>query len=53
MSFRAGVVMIVIIIILLGATGGDASAASVGRAVGGSVHWIGVAWNEMVGSAGA
>lgn len=53
MSFKSGVVMILVIIVLLGATGGDASAASVGRAIGGSVHWISVAWSTMVGSASA
>lgn len=53
MSFKSGVVMIVIIVILLGATGGDASAASVGRAIGGSFHWVSVAWSSMIGSASA
>ncbi len=53
MSLKAGVVVLVLVVILLGATGGDTSAASVGRAVGGSVHWIAVAWKSMVGSASA
>jgi len=51
MSVKAGLITLVIVVILLGATGGDASAASVGRAVGGSVHWVSVAWHAMTGSA--
>ena len=51
MSLKAGLITLVVVVILLGATGGDASAASLGRAVGGSFHWVAVAWRSMTGSA--
>lgn len=51
MSLKAGIITLLLVVILLGATGGDASAASVGRAIGGSFHWVAVAWHSMTGSA--
>lgn len=51
MSLKAGLITLLVVVVLLGATGGDASAASVGKAVGGSVHWVSVAWKSMVGTA--
>jgi hypothetical protein len=40
--------LLIIIIVVLGATGGDASAAAVGRGIGEAAHFVQVAWDAMM-----
>jgi hypothetical protein len=40
--------ILVVLVVLLGATGGDQAAASVGNAVGEAVHLVRVAWDAAV-----
>lgn len=40
--------LILLVTIVMGATGGDASAAAVGNALGDAVHFVRVAWDAMV-----
>lgn len=42
------VLFLLVIIVVLGATGGDASAAAVGRGIGQAFHLVQVAWEAMV-----
>lgn len=50
MTLKGAVLLVVAIVILVGATGGDASAASIGNAVGAAFHWVQVAVNGALGS---
>lgn len=50
MNARTLVLVLVVIIIVLGATGGDASAAAVGHAIGQTFHTLKVAWDAAVSS---
>lgn len=43
--------MLVVIVVLVGATGGEASAAAIGNAVGEAAHLVKVAWDAMLNSA--
>ncbi len=45
MSPKGVALVLVAIVILVGATGGDQAAASVGNAVGEAVHLVKVAWD--------
>jgi len=40
--------VLVVIVVLVGATGGDQAAASVGNAIGEAVHLVRVAWDAGV-----
>jgi hypothetical protein len=53
MSIKGALLILLFLVVLLGATGGDASAAAVGNAVGDAIHWVRVAWDAMVGSSSA
>jgi hypothetical protein len=46
------IIFLAIVVIVVGATGGDASAAAVGRGVGEALHLIGVAWDAMMDARG-
>ena len=48
MSPKNVIFLLLLIIVVLGSTGGDASAAAVGRAIGETVHLVRVAWDAMV-----
>lgn len=50
MNFKSFIVLLLIIIVVVGATSGESSAAAVGRAIGETIHLIGVAWDAMVSS---
>ena len=52
MNLKNVLVLLVVLIVVLGSTGGDASAAAVGRAIGETVHLVRVAWDAMVHSSG-
>ncbi len=52
MNLKNILIFLVIIVIVLGATGGDASAAAVGRGVGEALHLVGVAWDAMMEARG-
>jgi hypothetical protein len=53
MTLKGAALLVVALIILLGATGGDGSAAAIGDAIGSAVHWLQVAWEAAVGNDGA
>ena len=48
MNFKNLLITLLVIVIVVGATGGDASAAAVGNAVGEALHLVRVAWNAAV-----
>ncbi len=48
MNLKNIVLFLLVIIVVLGATGGDASAAAVGRGIGQAFHLVQVAWDAMV-----
>ncbi len=50
MNFKGFIILLLIIIVVVGSTSGETSAAAVGRAVGETIHLIGVAWDAMVSS---
>ena len=50
MTLKGAALLVIVMIVLLGATGGDASAAAIGDAIGSAVHWLQVAWDAAVGN---
>ena len=50
MTLKGAALLLLAIVILVGATGGDASAAAIGDAVGSAFHWIQVAVDAAFGS---
>jgi hypothetical protein len=48
MNLKNIVIFLLVIIVVLGATGGEASAAAVGRGIGEAFHLVQVAWDAMV-----
>ncbi len=48
MNLKNVLLFILITVIVLGATGGDASAAAVGRGLGEAFHLVQVAWDAMI-----
>ena len=52
MNIKNLLITILVIVVIVGATGGEQSAAAVGNAVGEALHLIRVAWNAMVNSSG-
>lgn len=50
MNAKGVLLMLVVIVVLVGATGGEASAAAVGNAVGEAAHLVKVAWDAMLNS---
>ncbi len=52
MNVKNVLLILVLVIVVLGSTGGEASAAAVGRAIGETVHLLRVAWDAMVDSSG-
>lgn len=52
MTLKGAALLVVVLIVLLGATGGDASAAAVGDAIGSAFGWLEVAFDAAVGRDG-
>ena len=52
-NVKSALLLVLFIVILLGATGGDESAAAVGSAIGDAIHWVRVAWDALLGSSTA
>lgn len=50
MTLKGAALLILAIIILVGATGGDSSAASIGNAIGAAFHWVQVAVDAALGN---
>lgn len=48
MSPKGVALVLVVIVVLVGATGGEQAAASIGNAVGEAVHMVRVAWDAGV-----
>jgi hypothetical protein len=53
MNVKNVALLLLVVIVLVGATGGEASAAAVGNALGEAAHLVKVAWDAMVGSSSA
>ncbi len=48
MNLKNIVLFLLVVTVVLGATGGEASAAAVGRGIGEAFHMVQVAWDAMV-----
>jgi hypothetical protein len=50
-SFKGVLLVLLVLVIVVGATGGEASAAAVGDAIGEAVHLVRVAWDAAFSAA--